>query len=406
MDVCPIKFFDSHWSEPMSFNLLKINVIYFCTRFHLYIHIYALLLQSRGLSLFQISAIESVVVASVFLMEVPTGILADKIGRKWSITASVFLMMSAELLFLFSRTYPSYLVVAFLTGTGFAFASGATEALIYDSLPTDDRETAMKLAMGRYGSIGQIAFFFSPLIGALILGDLTRERFELAIALTVLVLCIGVIVCLTLKEPPSAWKSERQSVIQIFRDGIKNIRQNRPLQRLMALIIFTTPFTGLLVTTFSAPTMTQNHISPEWIALALSLGSLLAAFTQRMVVGIERFLGKKWALTALIILPSLSWIALGFISGNLVWLVIVWMYATNDMRYPLLSAYQNALIPDQNRATTLSLMNMFTSLFVSVMSPFYAGIGTYSLPLAFMMIGAVIFMGAVVLRVDKLTEQM
>ncbi|MDZ4670125.1 MAG: MFS transporter [Phototrophicales bacterium] len=387
----------------MPYNLLKINIVYFCTRFHIYIHAYALLLQNRGLSLFQISIIESVVIASIFLMEIPTGILADKIGRKWSITASVFLMMCAELLFLFSRSYPTYLVVALLTGTGFAFASGAIEALIYDSLPPDDRENTMKRAMGRYGSIGQIAFFLSPLVGVFVLGDLAGDRFDLAIIITVLVLFIGMIACLTLKEPPSTWDASRQPVTQIFRDGIGNIRHNRPLQRLMALIVFTTPFNGLLVTTFAAPTMTQNQIEPQWIALALSLGSLLAVFTQRMVVRIEQFLGKKWGLTALIVLPSLSWMLLGVMSGNMVWLVIVWMYATNDMRYPLISAYQNALIPDKNRATTLSLMNMFTSLFIGVASPIYAAIGTYSLPVAFMAIGGVIFLGAIVSRVDKMT---
>ncbi|MCU0482130.1 MAG: MFS transporter [Anaerolineae bacterium] len=379
----------------MSQNLFKINLVYFCTRFHVYIHAYALLLQSRGLSLFQISAIESVVIASMFLMEVPTGILADRIGRKWSLTASVLLMMCAELLFLFSQSYPAYLVVALLTGTGFAFASGATEALIYDSLPQDDRETAMKRAMGRYGSIGQIAFFISPLIGAWILGDLAGNQFNIAIGCTVLILAMGVVICLTVQEPKSAWQANHQNALKIFRDGFGNIRQNRVLQRLMALIIFTTPFNGLLVTTFAAPTMTQNHISPEWIALALSLGSLLAAFTQRGVVRIEKRIGKQWALMIFILLPSFSWWLLAFSAGNWVWFVIVWMYATNDMRAPLLSAYQNALIPDQSRATTLSLINMFTSLFISVMSPIYAGIG---IPVAFLLIGGMIFVAGMVLR--------
>mgnify|MGYP001358384143 CR=1 FL=1 len=379
----------------MSRNLFKINLVYFCTRFHVYIHAYALLLQSRGLSLFQISTIESVVIASVFLMEIPTGILADRIGRKWSLTASVFLMMSAELLFLFSQSYPAYLVVALLTGTGFAFTSGATEALIYDSLPSDDRENGMKRAMGRYGSVGQIAFFFSPLVGAWILGGLSAEQFNIAIGLTVLILALGIIICLTIQEPSSHWDVNRQNVIQIFRDGIHNIRYNRPLQRLMGLVIFTTPFTGLLVTTFAAPTMTQHQIAPEWIAISLSFGSFLAIFTQRNAIRVEQIMGKKWGLIFLVIMPALSWVLLAGVSGGMVWLIIVWMYATNGMSSPLLSAYQNALIPDQNRATTLSLMNMFNSLFISIMSPLYAGIG---IPIAFLLIGAVILVAGILLR--------
>ena len=56
-------------------NINKVIVIRFCQRFHLYIHAYALLLLARGLTLVQISLIESIVIGAIFLMEVPTGLL-------------------------------------------------------------------------------------------------------------------------------------------------------------------------------------------------------------------------------------------------------------------------------------------------------------------------------------------
>ena len=116
-------------------NINKIIIIRFCRNFHLYIHAYALLLLARGLTLVQISLIESIVIGTIFVMEVPTGVLADRVGRKWSIFAATVLLMSAEFIFIFARTFEWYVLVALLTGTGFAFASGAVEALVYDSLP-------------------------------------------------------------------------------------------------------------------------------------------------------------------------------------------------------------------------------------------------------------------------------
>ena len=56
----------------LSRNITKVIIINFCQRFHLYIHAYALLLQGRGLTLFQISTIESIVIGTIFVMEVPT----------------------------------------------------------------------------------------------------------------------------------------------------------------------------------------------------------------------------------------------------------------------------------------------------------------------------------------------
>jgi MFS family permease len=405
---CPAAFLILIPGEKMlSDNVAKIALIQFCTRFHLYIHVYALLLQQRGLTLLQISTIESVVIATMFLAEVPTGVIADRVGRRWSVTLSVVLLMCGELLFLFSRSYPLYLVVAVFTGTGFAFASGATEALVYDNLPSDNREAAMKQAMGRINSIGQIAFFLSPIIGGLIVADLAPERFTAAIALTVGALVVGVLVSLTLREPASPRKAERPDSLAIFRNGLAELRGSPRLRRIVLLTVFTAPFTGTLVTTLAAPYLTQNAVPPFMIGLALSLGSLLAAFTQRRAYHVEQALGPRRAITLLTLLPSILYLTLALVSGPWPgWLLVTLMYGTNEMRSPLLSAHQNRLINSQNRATVLSLMNMFLSLFIAVMAPAYAALATRSLPLAFLVIGTVILAAGLVLRVDRIVGEM
>lgn len=378
-------------------NIPKLNILYFCTRFHLYIHVYALLLVSRGLSLLQISMIESVVIGTVFLMEVPTGILADRLGRKGSMVASTVLLMGGELLFLFSRTYALYLVVAVLTGTGFAFASGAVEALIYDSLPPQNRQERMKQVMGRYGSIGQIAFFLSPIVGGLVVADLTPARFTLAIALTVAVLFVGVLVSLTLVEPPLPYHTQRPDPLTIFRNGVKTLHGSRPLRRLMLVAILTTSFNGTLITTLAAPYLKLHHVPPFGIGLALSIGSLLAAVMQHNAYHVEKRIG----LLPLILLPGVSYLVLaGVRNPVLVWGMVVWLYGINDMKNPLFSAYQNSLITTESRATTLSLMNVLLNLFIAVMSPVYAMLAQISLPLAFIAMGSVILVAGLTLRVD------
>ena len=379
----------------MSYNIPKAYFVYFCTRFHLYIHVYALLLQSRGLSLLQISTIESVVIGTIFLMEVPTGVIADRWGRKWSIAMSVFLLMCGELLFLFSRNYGLYLIMGAITGTGFAFTSGAMESLIYDSLPAEKREDHMKRVMGRYNSIGQIAFFLSPLMGGLIVGNLTAERFSVAIALTVLALFIGLLMSLTLKEPVTEWHSERRSARQIFQQGIGELRDNHALRQLVIFAALTTPFTGTLVTTLAAPYLAQNAVSPFMIGAALSIGSLLAAVIQHYAYRVE-----KWAsMTLLTLLPGISYLLLALVAQPiLAWLLIVWMYGTNDIRSPLLSAYQNALISTGSRATALSLVNMLVQLLIAVMAPLYAALAGYSLDSAFLLMGGVIILGSLAMR--------
>ncbi len=385
-------------------NINKVIFINFCQRFHLYVHAMALLLLARGLTLAQISLIESIMIFTIFVMEVPTGVLADRLGRKWSILCSTFLLMCAEFIFIFARDYSWYVVIALLTGTGFAFASGAVEALVYDSLPDDaEREDEMKRAMGRLNSWGQIAFVISPLIGALIIGDAAPEQFIPAIALTVVALLIGLLVCFTLREPAIDSSEKEPSSVALLRDGLALLRHNRRLRRLALLVVFSSPFTAALVTTLAAPYLSRNAVSPFLIGAALSLGSLLAAVTQRYAYKVEAWLGQARAIALLILLPGLMYWLLALAAGPYAtFLMVLLMYGVNDMKAPLFSAYQNALIASENRATVLSLINMFVSLFLAVMAPLYARLAEASLEAAFVVMGAVIILAALLLRVYRL----
>ena len=376
-----------------SSNINKVILISFAQRFHLYVHAVALLLLARGLTLVQISLIESVMIFTIFLMEAPTGVLADRIGRKWSIAASTFFLMCAEFIFIFARSFEWYVFIALLTGTGFAFASGAIEALVYDSLPPKGREDAMKRAMGRLNSYSQIAFVIAPIIGGLIIGDASAENFIPAIALTVLALFIGLLVCFTLREPAAGSGEERPSSLALLRSGFGLLRANQRLRNLALLVVFTSPFTATLVTTLAPPYLVQNAASPFVTGLTLSLGSLLAALAQRYAWKLEAWLGQTRAVALLILLPGLLYWLLAAAVGPLATaLLVILMYGGNDMKAPLFSAYQNALIPSANRATVLSLINMFVSLFLALGAPIYASLAQQSLELAFAVMGAVILL--------------
>ncbi len=386
-------------------NINKVIIINFCQRFHLYVHALALLLLARGLTLVQISLIESIMIFTIFVMEVPTGLLADRVGRKWSIFASSVLLASAEFIFIFARTFEWYVVIALLTGTGFAFASGAVEALVYDSLPPENREEAMKRAMGRVNSWGQIAFVIAPIIGGLIIGDAAVENFIPAIALTVAALLLGAIVCLALREPALDTSEAKAGSMTLLRDGAQLLRHHRRLRRLTLLVVFTTPITASLVTTLGPPYLIENGAAPFLTAVVLSAGSLLAAFTQRYAYKLEEWLGQARAIALLILLPgAMYWLLAAAAGPAATALIMILLLGVTDMKAPLFSAYQNALIESKNRATVLSLINMFLNLFIALAAPLFAAIAETSLTGAFLAIGAMIAAAGLLLRAHRLPD--
>lgn len=382
-------------------NAKKMAIITFFSNLYFYNHVGTLYQQTRGLSLLQVSSIWAVITGAIFLFEVPTGILADKIGRKKSVVIALLLQALGEWLYLFANNYLAFLLIAVLAGLGYAFLSGANEALVYDSLPSDNRDGRMKKAMGMMGGAYQLAFCAAPLIGGLIVTQLEINFFLRAILLTAISVTLAFFISLTLKEPKAEYQHTEENLLLIFRDGIKQILKSQKLKWILAVAILTTTFSNSLLSLYQ-PYFARLHIPTLWIGAVLSMGGLAAFLIQKNIQSIEQKLGR-FTFLVLSLLPGLSYLAIVSITlPTLLIPIFVVAYASMEARNPLLASYRNAEIVSEHRATILSLMNMMTMLYVAGMSLVFGRIADYSIPTAFAIIGGLIIFFTLVLRVDKM----
>jgi MFS family permease len=383
-------------------NTTRITLITFFSALYFYSHVGTLYLQTRGLNLAQVNALTAVIVATIFLAEVPTGVLADRIGPKWSIVLALVLQAIGEIWYVFASTFPVFVVIAIIAGLGFAFASGATEALIYDSLPRDDRENRMQQAMGNVGSAYHLAFFLAPLVGGLLVSEYVLDRFLLVIALTACSVLVALLISLTLQAPRSDTGATRPAPLAILRAGLAEVRQQPALRHILLLTVFTTTFLGVLASLYQ-PYFVNLELSPFLVGAGLSLGGLLAAVIQKNVYRLSVWWGPSRAMIIATLLPGVMYLVLALaMQPALGFVALVLTYGVLEMRKPLFSAYQNQFIADQNRATTLSLINMFTSLYLAVMAVVFGLLADQSVRLAFAVMGTVIILAALSLRVDRL----
>lgn len=101
------------------------------------------LVVDAGLSPAQLVLIGSVQSASALLFEVPAGVFADTISRKWSLVISQLLMGTAMLTTGLVSSFPLLLATQVLWGISWTFASGSDIAWITDELDQSDRITAV-----------------------------------------------------------------------------------------------------------------------------------------------------------------------------------------------------------------------------------------------------------------------
>jgi MFS family permease len=123
--------------------------------FILWVPIWVVFLQGRGVTLTQIGVLEGFAWLLTAFLEVPTGAVADRWGRKASVAMGCALYALAMFLILAEALSPAFLLGYALWNSSMAFVSGADVALLYETLKADGREDQAAKQSGRYAAIGQ-----------------------------------------------------------------------------------------------------------------------------------------------------------------------------------------------------------------------------------------------------------
>lgn len=201
---------------PRNISLFIAFRLLFNARF--YYPIFAVLQLDYGLTMAQFAILNTVWAVSIVLLEVPSGALADKLGRKPMVVIASVLMILEMALIAFvplgnsSLVFWVWVLNRILSGAAEASASGADEALAYDSLPPGQQEKEWPQVLSRLMSFSSIAFAIAMLLGGAlydadfinrILGtDLAKETvIRFPVYLTLISALTTLPIALTMKEP-------------------------------------------------------------------------------------------------------------------------------------------------------------------------------------------------------------
>ena len=183
---------------------------YWISFFHSLIPAYVierLFWQQRGMNVQMVVFAEIIYAMTVTAFEIPSGILADKFGRKRMLAAYNALSAAELILLLFAHSFWQFAIAIFLAGIGKALSSGSENALLYDSLLNEGIHEKFEKYLGRLSAID----FTGSIIAALSGGVLANFfRLEFNYVLSIVSVCIAFILTLSLKEPPVLTKPENE----------------------------------------------------------------------------------------------------------------------------------------------------------------------------------------------------
>lgn len=150
------------------YDLLKFYAYMAFSNLLFFIPIDVLFFQERGLNLTQVFTIQAVFSLGIVLFEMPTGVIADRFGRKNSLLLGVLTWIVADLIFFFGWGFGVLAFAYLLWAIGLCLNSGADTALLYDILQKNKSHESFTKYQGTAKLIGLIAVSLSAIIGSYI----------------------------------------------------------------------------------------------------------------------------------------------------------------------------------------------------------------------------------------------
>ncbi len=389
-------------------NIWKSYAFTFLHSFQLWWPIWVIYLtDERGFSLTQVSVLEALFWIVIVCAEVPTGMVADRFGRKVSLLASSAFTGVAILVFGLAANYPIVLLSYIVWGIGLTFQSGADSALVFERLKALGRERDYQRVAGLGWGLFSLGATCGLLIGAPIAAatDLSTP-----ILLSAGITFTTLFVAASMKEPDLPHDEERLTYRTLVTESVRTAWRSRPIRAVLVLaaLLLATPNVAVV---FSQPFLDQHGVSLAmfgvWQAptrLAGMVASVLAyrvsgAFGFRKTfVGAFLTLGGAYALLG-------GWDSVYAFVGIGIALIIM------STLLPVLADYINQRIPNNQRATILSFRQLLTSITIVAIQPAQGFIADrWSLQAMFWATAAFVFVATPLalwywLRADRVAEK-
>jgi MFS family permease len=332
--------------------------------------VWMLFLTARGMNLIQIGLLESIFHITGMLMEVPTGFIADRYGRKTSRIIACAMAMASSIVLLGSRGFWGFALGFVLSSLSFNLESGAGDALVYDSLKECGKEQAFMKVKGRSNLCYQLAHILALALG----GTLAQISYELVYGLTAVIHLSALIIALGFEEPRVAQRNKELSLFQHMGESMRAIWKYRLILPFMLHLEVFSLFYNTVYFYFQT-FMKGSGYQEYQIGIILALASALGGLFSVLAYKVEGLLGEKGMILLTGLLPGILFVALSI--ARVEPYVLMLISGLEGLMFVVLGDYIHKRIPSEHRALLLSFESMLFSTMMIVFFPIIGGVSQY-----------------------------
>lgn len=345
-----------------------------------------------------IGLIETVLIVTMTLTEIPTGAVADLFGKKRTLILAFLLEAVGAFMMAFAPNFQTIIFSVFVMCVGGAFYSGTLDALVFDSLKQDGDENRFDKVISNISSISLIAPAVCSVIGGYVYEIDPRWPFILnAIGYT-----LGFLASFFLVEPEiDTVKFSFSNYLNQTGQGLKQLLKSSEVKWQTVILLsigFITVISSEMVDSFVS---FEFGFTDKQMGVLWSVIFIVSAFASQTTSYFKKVFGVKKLIIFVGLLMALTLVVSPFIGLVIGGLSLILRSSLQSMFGNLSSIEINNSTDSEYRATTLSTFNMIKNIPYVLSAYFIGGISDFiSAKTVSMYLGAalIIFIGLSLFR--------
>lgn len=306
-----------------------------------------------------IGIIETILITTTTIAEIPTGAIADLLGKRITLIFAFIFEAAGGFLMAFAPSFPVLALSVFVMCLGGALYSGTLDALVFDSLKQVSNEKHYDKVISNVNTVQ----FITPAICAAIGGFMYAVSPRLPFVANAIAYSIGIILSFFLKEPSvDTQQFTVDNFIRQTKQGIFQLTKSTGIRKQTMLLLSIGFFIVISDEMLNGLLGFEFGFNEKQLGLLTAGLLFLSALASQLTPVIKRSLGNNNSLLAIALILMVSLFVspfAGFVLGGTALLV---RYSLQAIFGNISSIIVNEHTDSRYRATTLSTFNMAKNL--------------------------------------------
>lgn len=364
--------------------------------------LFVLYLLQLGITQGEIGILQSFLFFSSVALEIPSGLLADRYGRRFSLIIGFLGLFISGVGFLLFSSFVPFAIIFCMFGASIAMSSGSDRALLYDNLLSEHRTDEYPKILSRARAIGAVSLGLSMLLGGVLQDTWSWNIVYIFFALSKLIGALIVIFIPEKKLPPISLHSNKkngtgvqntEAVLTLLINFFRSKKGAFLIPLFIGFSLFELSTIPLFI--YGQPFFSVQGLEIPIIA-SLYAGVEAISAVMFMVAGsiCSRFSLGIIAFTTTIIVTFLLFILslnIGVTTSAISFLLIMSLPAIYETSY---ETYIHENIESRIRASCLSVANLINSVIIGISYTVFGGLlDIYGFSLTLIIVAATCFIG-------------